>query len=66
VKNGTMTVKPRCTRSLATTLSPSAAPPEQREQLKQVLLALKTQHDSKMQANRGAEVVSSEERLNHL
>jgi phage terminase small subunit len=41
--------------------------PEQRDQLKQVLLALKAQHEeSEMQANRGAEVVPSEERLNRL
>lgn len=40
--------------------------PEQRDQLKQVLLALKAQHDSEEQANRGAEVVPSEERLNRL
>jgi len=39
---------------------------EQRDQLKQVLLALKAQRDSEMQANRGAEVVPSEARLNGL
>jgi hypothetical protein len=31
--------------------------PEQREQLRSVLLALKAQHDSEMQANRGADDV---------
>lgn len=40
--------------------------PEQREQLRQVLLAIKAQHDSEEQANRGAGVVPSEERLNRL
>jgi phage terminase small subunit len=48
------------------TMDIASLEPEQRDQLRQVLLALKARHDSEEQANRGAEVVPSEERLNRL
>jgi len=49
------------------TMDIASLEPEQRDQLRQVLLALKAQHeDSDMQANRGEEIVPSKERLNGL
>jgi phage terminase small subunit len=49
------------------TMDIASLEPEQRDQLRQVLLALKAKsEDSDMQANRGEEVVPSKERLNGL